>query len=435
MQPAQTIAEALDRFLAYALDPALGSWSQYVRERLTYLGEGAYGRQGDVRPLGRVLTREADREPALRSCPKVLISGHKGAGKSTELNRLAEELSDRYEVLHASVTSYLNENDVDARDLLYVLAGLAVDAVRRYQGLPLLDGDDEASAALELLHKQMPRPKLRDVEVGFGFFGVTARMRLDTELRQELRRIANLRPDDLRTVVDRCFAALEAIVERPVLVVIDDLDKVDPGAQGRERLFSLDFPLLLAPRTCVVYTIPIDVQYDERCVSVHHAPHRVVLGHIKLWEDRDRRAHFEPGWAVMREFVARRMDLALIEAPQLDRAIALSGGSFDQLRWLLHGSLDYCDFNGSDRIDAAALDNAAHRLRGDMVRLWGSPRHLAALHRIHQQKSCQWPEDLAYLPLLAVQEHVNDVPWFDVNPVLLPQVLQQASATEGPATP
>jgi hypothetical protein len=52
--------------------------------------------------------------------PKLLFSGHRGSGKSTELNRLIadEEMKERYFIVHYSVREVLDIAGLDYTDLL-----------------------------------------------------------------------------------------------------------------------------------------------------------------------------------------------------------------------------------------------------------------------------------------------------------------------------
>jgi MoxR-like ATPase len=67
-----------------------------------------------LEPLKRYL--EARREPV-----KVLFSGHRGSGKSTELRRLARDLAGRFFVVTASARS-LNPADLQYVDVVFACA-------------------------------------------------------------------------------------------------------------------------------------------------------------------------------------------------------------------------------------------------------------------------------------------------------------------------
>ncbi|MFN3929527.1 MAG: hypothetical protein ACK4OK_07835 [Thermoflexus sp.] len=53
---------------------------------------------------------------------KILFSGHRGSGKSTELNRLAGLLKGRFFIVHFSVLEILNLTDLTYVDLILAIA-------------------------------------------------------------------------------------------------------------------------------------------------------------------------------------------------------------------------------------------------------------------------------------------------------------------------
>lgn len=396
----------------------------YIPSRRTYRGPAF----DPLLNIERHLDRYA-RGPAPQARPpKLLLSGHRGTGKSTELRHLAARLGDRFEIILCSTSQLLAESDFDARDLLLVLAHQVAQRVEKYDGLAALDQDAEAQAALRWLKgglaDRVPL-HLEDKAVSFSLLGVlSGRLRLEGRTRAELRRLAESQPADLRALLNRPLVHLEGLVGRKPLLILDDLEKYPPEAEGRDRVFSTDLALLLSPEAPMVLTVPVDVRYDPRFAAVqNHQPRPLMLGHIKLWEDRGQ-TPFAPGWQVLRDFVAARAPLELFEPAALERAIAQSGGSFDQLRRLLHRALDLADAQGDPQVNTAHLAHAERELRADYVRSVGAHMHTRQLQRIHAERRIQPPEDLRYLATLAVMEHENDNPWYDVNPVFLDFVLE-----------
>lgn len=417
--PAETLSEAIEAFEAYELQPGDPRWSYYVEEVRTYLNG-----QHPLDRIERQLAREARKPPARRACPKILISGHKGTGKSTELQRLAEQLSDRFEVLSLQMSDYLNQDDCDARDVLFVVAGQLVERLAEYQGLAKLSKDPEAKAALQMFGPKLPGVSLHEEAIDFKLLGqLSGRLKFDRKLRNDIRRIALEQPEDLAALVDRPVSLLAGLVERPVLLVLDELDRIQARTEGYLDLFSTDFPLLTRPKVAAIYTISMEVFFNEGYAAVqnHAGEHGFVLGQIKLWKDRERQQRYEPGWAVMKRFVKRRARLKLFDPGALDKAIGLSGGSFRQLRLLLHHALDHAEWAGRDQVMDEDIAAAAKDLRAGLIRTFGAHRYVRALHRIHEQHLIQ-PDDLKFLPTLTVMEYENDNPWFDTNPLIEPHV-------------
>lgn len=431
MKPATTLSEAGGAFAPFELRPDRPESDYYVQARRTYRGRA----RDPLTRIRRELESNATKSADDRRYPKILVTGHKGAGKSTELQWLGQSLSERYEVITCSLTEVLNPDDLDARDVLLALAAQVVDRLRHYKGLERLERDPDALSALRWISRGLPRPKLEDGAVDFNLLGiVSGRLRMESGVRKELRRLAENQPEDLRALLNLPLQHLENLVERPPLLIVDNLDKYGPEVPGRDRVFSTDLPLLLSPRAVIVFTIPLDVRYDTRFSAIHqHEPHAQMIGHIKLWMDREQSERFLPGWEVMRAFVAARASLDLFAPEALELAILMSGGSFDQLRRLIQNGLFFAEIEDRKQVVEQDIREAMRELRGDFIRTSGAPRYVDDLNRIHEQKQLQSLDDLGYLRGLTVFEYENDDPWYDVNPVFLPYVLARAAERAKPA--
>lgn len=422
--PATTLLDATRAFEPFDLRPGTPEWSYYVTLD-DYLGPEV--RHATLR-MARTLTQWAAGRASGRDGerPKLKLSGHKGTGKSTELRRLAEAVSAQFEVITCPLFDTLNIDDVDARDALFAVGVAVVDRVRNHGALGSLDGDPDAKEALALLRSGLPQVTVAEASVGFDLFKlVSARLRFDQGTRDSLRQFVSERPANVVGLVDVAIKLLEGIVERPVLLVLDDLDRVVHNAAHRDRLFGVDFPLLLRPRSAMVLTVPMDLHHDSSFTELHASGRNHVLRHVKLWKDRRSSERYEPGWSVLRSFVTRRAMPSLFAPAALDEALALSGGSFEQLRRLLHEACDSADARGSGTVERVDVAIAARELRADLVRLFGAQRHIEALERVRRDRTFQPPGDLEYLPMLAVMEYENDNPWYDVNPLLVDYVSER----------
>ena len=418
---------AYDTLGNFTVEPGGDHGEYYVEDRLTYRGE-----MDDMQKLERTLERACARPRP--DGIKLLVSGHKGTGKSSELKRIANAFSDRFEIVHFQSAEYINESDVDVRDILFAVAGLVVDRLRDYQGLATIEKDPEARSAFELLGGRIPTLKT-DGALELSLFGtLKLRIRTDTRLRDELREAARDRQEDLLTLLNRLLEHLRGAVERPVLLIIDDLDRLQPELDLLRPVFTEDFQLLLAPRVSAIYTLPMEVHHDAELTTIFNKEHKFLLGHIKLWTDRGRTERFDPGWAVMHSFVNKRVEATLFAPEAVERAIALSGGSFQQLRWLLRTAVDHADWRGDAVVGLPSVSHAVNDLLRDFVRAFGATKHLEALARIHDERAIDPPGDLHYLRSLVVLEHVNDKPWFDVNPIFLPHVESEWTARRAPST-
>lgn len=225
----------------------------------------------------------------------------------------------------------------------------------------------------------------------------------------------------------RALQALASLLSRPIVVIVDGLDhlRIADSSDAKASLFNEDLSLLLAPECIVVYTVPINVHYDPGFAALHQQRFRYTLGYIKLWQGPRDRTPFEPGWAFMRELVSRRVDAGLFAPGVIERAISLSGGSFEQILRLLANAADSADYQALAQATDVHLDAAVKEIRADFVLLCGSWDHVRRLARVHQQHRIEVSAgDLEYLPVMAVLQQVNAAPWHMVNPVFIDYVLE-----------
>lgn len=243
----------------------------------------AIGLGDPVQEVRRILSRAA-------SPVTVLLTGQRGTGKSSDLNRLEANLADgapgdRFWVAKVSVAERLGDLvQVTAPVLLFELARALVaqlDAV----GAPV-------RSALERFLDGL-KARLRGVEVdwsppfGHGLSVAfkdqpSARAQILQSLEQEL-------PDLQRTVNQAVLPAARDFASargcKDVVLVVDDLDHVDEfgGDQAAGRLFLQGAPALRSFSCSIVYTVPVGLAFGNRYQHLRDLfTHVVELGYLPV---------------------------------------------------------------------------------------------------------------------------------------------------------
>jgi DNA polymerase III delta prime subunit len=130
---------------------------------------------------------------------KILVIGHTGCGKSTILNKVAEELQDDYHVVSFSVADELNMMDIDTIDILTVI----------YMRLIAYAKDREIRELLRSF-KQMftfVKDNLKiDVEAGFKLLETLSfKIKVEPEARDQIRKEFKTRLDTLqKNITEAC---------------------------------------------------------------------------------------------------------------------------------------------------------------------------------------------------------------------------------------
>jgi hypothetical protein len=181
---------------------------------------------------------------------KILFTGHRGSGKTTELEKLTHSLGDQFFVIRYSVIDRLNIYDITYVDVLLAL-GLEMFATASRGKFRLSDA----------LHGQMlsftrevstsvitASPFGGDVggEINLVIAKLNAKLKIEDQTRKEVREKVSPRLSSLLETVDQIAGSIEAETGKRIVAIVEDLDKVDPATA--KQLFYDHGSSLGAPR-------------------------------------------------------------------------------------------------------------------------------------------------------------------------------------------
>jgi hypothetical protein len=222
--------------------------------------------------LVRAFVRNATPEhPIVR-----LMTGHKGSGKTTELNRVSSQLNGGVDGKKVFVSTlfaqrWLDIEDVQPEDLvLQIVRQLVADL--RDAGIDL--GERRFTSFFRSVWERVQKARLETAEVGidplkFSFAlkdFPTARDDFRGILRGQLPTVFDLVNNDLLPVARERLK--EAHGYDDVLLIVDDLDKIpqkvlgDQGLTNHENLFLDNAATLRAINCSLLLTIPIELAYS-----------------------------------------------------------------------------------------------------------------------------------------------------------------------------
>lgn len=306
-------------------------------------------------PYRAITTRLLVRSPAQGQT--IVLYGARGAGKSSELTRIADVLRDRYAVIQVDLGAGLPD-DTSTLALVLLLGVAALAEQSRWRGAKEPDalarqkrGVDRLSKALKgfslggefvagLLEKARPLLALTGVDggasaaLGAGLSAVSA-LAQTAALKRELGRgpLAGRLPpdrfDDARAVVDAVNSILVDLGElagRPPLILADGLDKRASIDEVEKALADID--LLTAVAAPMVLTGPVVLRHDPRFRAIGDRSLLITLPNITV-----RRRAASPAGAVednpegiglLRDLFARRMNSIDISANDVVEQEALT---------------------------------------------------------------------------------------------------------------
>ncbi|RZN38039.1 MAG: hypothetical protein EF813_05340 [Methanosarcinales archaeon] len=354
---------------------------------------------------------------------KILFSGHRGCGKSTELNKLALDLEESCQnllIVKYNVTDVLDVFDLDYSDVLFSLAyqlyhkaetiGVTIDkavvnAIEEFVGDVTRDVEEikEKRAGLGVMFQKL-------------FVGKYQQERLTRKtVRKQLKpRISRLIELINSMVVQIKLAGYDA------LIIIDGIDN-SPLDIGK-NLYGFG-PVLSMPDCTILYTIPISVVYSSEFTVIQQSFDKtVILPNITV-TDPDGTQN-EDGVSIFSSLSERRMRPDLIEEDALRYAIRMSAGITREFVRTIKDSCVEAIVRGGDRITCDDVKRAVADRKNDFKRMLSKKTQYVALKEVHNTKSIYInDEDIraeipGLLHNLSIVEYNGDI-WWDVHPVVL----------------
>ena len=289
---------------------------------------------------------------------QTLFVGYKGCGKSTELNKLQQDIIDKgnkYLVLHYSVFQELDPENVSYIELFIVTMEKLFDAVVENE----LTISDEYLEKIKFWATSREITNVRekylgaDLEAGsdssFGvpylqkfFAKLKATAKASRSFKETLKteiepRLADL-IDNCNRLITEVRLQLHKLDKDNLVIIIEDLDKIN--LESAKSVFLDHAGQITQLETNVIYTFPIALYYSGHFNSIK--PFFTTCYELPMIKVREKDGAESPdGIDVMRNIVGARMDLSLFESDAiLKQMILISGGCLRDLFLLIReGSL------------------------------------------------------------------------------------------------
>ena len=367
-----------------------------------------------VNKLIRALLRQ-HRQP-----PKYFFSGHRGCGKSTELNWLAvdEEINKKIFIVKYSVKDVCDVNNLNYVDVLFSMGAQLyiqyIDAGKELNPELIKELESWGGSIVQ----EMERIKSVGVSMKGGieafFLSLQAQIKSQHTTRKIIREQIEPKLSELIDKINLIIADIEGKEGKNVLVIIDDLDK--PSLEQAKEIFYNNYTAITQPACYIVYTVPISIFFAPEFTAIRES--RFFLHNIKLHTKNDRDSIYEPGYELMREFVFKRMSEELIESEALDLAIKMSGGVFREGARIMQIAADSAIEQERTHILKEDVERAEREIRSDFKRILKSEDY-DTLKEICKTNDIRGIEKIgALLHNLSVLEYENDENWCDIHPTL-----------------
>jgi nucleoside-triphosphatase THEP1 len=392
-------------------------------------------------PYGRRTLIRLQRDiEALEDNGKLIFTGHTGCGKSTLLGQLARNMRDRnWFVVGFSIAAMVEMSDVNHINILYAIAiQLLKQAIEAE-----IEIDESLKAKLTNWFTQTKTRIYSDqlkqeMSIGASFFDwVTGKLQKEQAFREEIKETYENQVSELSEQIDLIAATIQAQAKKPVLVIIDDLDKL--ALPVVRTIFRDNIATLFSPNVRVVFTIPIATVREPDVITILDSKsQRVMLGVTKFFhqsEAHDQAAEpIEDNVQMLIKVLEKRIPNELIEPEIKRQMVLLSGGVLRELVRLGGECCRECmfqlDLNPEKtdvKIDATILKEAVKNLRNQFARMLGTDGYdlLLEIYREFRPPNVKSSEFLELLHSLYVLEYENDDLWYDLHPLVMDLLRRQ----------
>lgn len=322
---------------------------------------------------------------------RILVYGHRGCGKSTELAKLTADLGAGWLCVNFSVLEDLPPIGVHAEE---VLLAITHQLVKKASGekLAKLETDERLKKVVEwftAVKKTSASARDSELSIGAGakagtggwLFGLGElfaqfssdlkfRSSTETSIVEEVRK----RPGDLIEQINRVVESIQDALKpsnKRLLILVEDLDKL--GIGDARSVFIENGQLLAGVRAHIIYTIPIFTFHSPDASAMKASfDHDFSLPMIKVLNADGTRAK---GFEIVRDIVRRRVAEASIDQDALDHLIERTGGVLRHVFEVLQTAANMTTLH-EPPIRKPHIEYGLRRLKAEMGTQIALPQHV-----------------------------------------------------------
>lgn len=372
-------------------------------------------------------------EDSPNSDGKIVFSGHRGCGKSTLLAEFSKRLRDRYFVVLFSIAETIEMSDVNHINILFSIGvNLMLEAEARQVEIPQSTKD-----TLNRWFAKHTRTEAAGIQTeaetkGSIFKSITTKLKVDSTIRYEIKQEFERKVSDLVAQLNIIAAAIQYSVNQEILVIIDDLDKLDLAVVN--TIYKDNIKALCLPGFRIIYTIPIAAMRETvlRTIIVTETNDQiVVMPVLKLFtKGQSRIANTQlraETSGILCEILKKRIASELIIEKTAENIVLNSGGVLRELIRVANECCRIClrlirrKAGNKVVIDDAILETAINNIRNDFALPLGKSDY-EILKTTYDNFKPEDPKQQEFLDLLHglyVLEYRNRQNWYDVHPIVV----------------
>ncbi|MFN7931988.1 MAG: hypothetical protein U0R19_01600 [Bryobacteraceae bacterium] len=386
----------------------------------------------------------------------VALAGHRGSGKSTELNRLIEKAQqDGFHPLYAEVTERVDPNEVVYSDLFRLMAEMldeefggspamakigetvkdwfreaieideeTIEKTFRLSGEAAIGGSASAGGEVGVagVAKLSGKTGLGKLLAAIAFGRKTTEIE-KTQYRAKLERYPRQLRDNVNLMLDVAQQEVKDRCPKGILFVLDNIDRYPPAMVNEALVRNAGLFQGLAAH--VIFTAPISLLYNpvEEQIQDRFTTETLPMAPVKTRSGQEAPEVI----AAMAEAVCKRVPDSLFATPDLVKRFVLSSGGStrDMLRLLQRALLE-----ADDRIIEENVARAEAIVGAEFSRPVTKAQY-EILARVFLEKSVDPDETGRWMLFRRQVLEYNGERWVDVHPLLqLSTLFQDALAAE-----
>jgi len=362
-----------------------------------------------------------------------ILMGHRGCGKSTELNYLFQELKKNgYTALSIDTATESNLLDIDYFDIMLLITeGLLKIAEQQAVSLSenlITDVLDFFKETVTETSTEEGNNKTRNMGAGINipllsnilkiFGDIKKEYKFNTGKRKTIKEVVNRKSSLwLEYITDISNTIIHKLHFKSPVLILEGLDRIEQREDNAFNIFTnttlsqLNFP--------VIYTFPVSLRYSSRfqdVVNIYGA-NIFTLPMVKITNKEDN-TFYDAGINILKEIVYKRADRSLFEEGAIDLLVRKTGGSIRDIFNCIVLAVRYAENVNQSTVLKKDIELALTELTSQL-RLSLITSDYAKLWKIHEDK--QDIDDnnlmLKYLRARVVLEY-NGEHWFDVHPLV-----------------
>ena len=364
---------------------------------------------------------------------KILLMGHKGSGKSTEMIKISEELKEQYEIINFSIAQEVELIGLQYIDVIFAVMSQIIEYLCDSRTISvdpkILDRmvqywKNDATLE-EVVRDNMELEAggnaslsfLKKISVyGKGVFktGTETKKTIRRSIEPKISYLINLINDTLEDINEQ----LKRSENRELLVVIEDLDKLDIA--DAKHIFVEHRKTILSLHLKMIFSFPIYMAYTADFGMINDDFDKYVLYSMIKVQNSDKSRNQE-GIDILKQIVYKRTKEELIEPEALEYMICKSGGAIrDLFSMLTDAAILELTKTDSQPITLKDAEIVAKRLQSTYERYIISAEQFKRLIEIYQDPHPENTDDVLseLLKTLSVIEY-NGERWCGVHPVLV----------------